>query len=738
MNFSRNAKALIVCLVLLLATAAVGKDSLFDRQLDNRIALLQREIGKPKAFIQLHSIWDAADFARWDGRIPDVLAEIVASPEASPLLKGHSLWFLREVDRRKGDFDAARQKQAQLGFIVNWLIIGPFDNEGMAGFDLAYPPEEEINLAETYNGKERPVAWWEYPNVSFDCTIDLKAAMRPDSKTFAYALACVFSPERQPVAVRVGSDDCAKVWVGGRLVHANRDCHLIGLDQAVAPATLEQGWNKLLLKVCQDEGAWAFRLRLTAPDGSSLPSLQHASGKGEVAKALEEMRRRSAEREAGDAAEKFAIADPIAEFENLVEAHPDRAEYHASLSFLYSHASAFDRNTRADVRELEKAAELAPENWRYHFRLGQLQEDENKKRVAYEKALELNPDHAPSHARLGKHYAKMKLERKSAQHYRQAVEKGPSYYPAALGLAKYLSTHSQKPDAARMLEELLAAYPDTPYLLSQAVTFAPYPTPPQDVQKRCEAALRFNFCDRTLRDRLLANCYERGDLEGALRQLCIIEQVNPMDTAVLLDHAGLLAAHGRYDEAMALIDRALRICPEDDLASRRKGELLIRQGKREEGLTWLQRSFAVKPQNAALRQYIEFLKPKEKPFEDDYKADAAKIIGETPSKVGEAGDSAVYLFELWIREVHPNGLSNSYHQEIVRILSEAGVEDFRLRRAVYRPDTHEVQVKAARVFKRDGRVINADGPFSYPLGGEERIYYDLEAAYVRLDRKSVV
>jgi tetratricopeptide (TPR) repeat protein/transglutaminase-like putative cysteine protease len=732
MSISSKTKSVAIWLVLSLAVSATAEDSFFDRQLDNEIVLLKQDMDKPEGFVRLYAIWDLVDFARWDGRVPNALSEVHQFPGASPLLKGHSLWLLREVDLRLGDFDGARQKQAQLGFVTDWLIIGPFDNEGMAGFDLTYPPEEELNLSETHDGKVRPVAWREYPRVSFDCYIDLAATFRPNSQTAAYALACVFSPQQQPIALRLGSDDCAKAWVAEQLVVADRDCHPIGFDQSVAPATLEKGWNKLLLKVCQDDDAWGFRLRLTRPDGGPLSTLRFAAGKAEVEKALVEIAQERSD-SAGTArqSDRVPVADPIAAFREALESNPSRAETHADFSFLLSHANAYDRNTRGDIRELETAASLAPGEWKYHFRLGELYDDENKKRAAYEKTIELNPDCAPAYSRLGEYYAERNLQRKSVPFFREAIKKDPSFYPALLGLARYYHENSQKGKAAKLWKELLNAYPDAPDLRSRAVEFAPLPTTLQQTQEVCEAALRLNFSDLQMRNALLSNCHKRLDFEAALQQSSLIEQINPMNVSALLDHARLLTDHKRYDDAIALIDRALEICPEDDLALQQKGELLLQQKKQEEALSWLEKSFAFKPQNRPLREHIEFLKPKEKPFEDDYKADALTVIREAPSDIAAGGDSAVYLFDLWIRELHPNGLTNSYHQEIVRILSEAGIEAFRFRRAVYRPSTHEIQVKAARVFKKDGRVINAEGPFSYPLGGEDRMYYDLEAKYVR-------
>src|SRR5262249_1582243 len=46
-----------------------------------------------------------------------------------------------------------------LGFIQDWLLIGPFDNSAHKGFQIAYPPEEQIDLDSCYPGKIGNVKW---------------------------------------------------------------------------------------------------------------------------------------------------------------------------------------------------------------------------------------------------------------------------------------------------------------------------------------------------------------------------------------------------------------------------------------------------------------------------------------------------------------------------------------------------------------------------------------------------
>ena len=49
--------------------------------------------------------------------------------------------------------------QKHFGFLVDWQLIGPFDNSEKKGFDVAYAPELRIDLTAKYPGKLSEVAW---------------------------------------------------------------------------------------------------------------------------------------------------------------------------------------------------------------------------------------------------------------------------------------------------------------------------------------------------------------------------------------------------------------------------------------------------------------------------------------------------------------------------------------------------------------------------------------------------
>ncbi|MCO6047303.1 hypothetical protein NG895_25665 [Aeoliella sp. ICT_H6.2] len=166
-----------------------------------------------------------------------------------------------------------------MGFVTAWRMIGVFDNRGQAGFDVAYPPEEQVDFAATYDGKEGE-ATWKTDLVTTDKElgqVDVNEAIGPEKGAVTYAYAEIDVDESQTAQVRYSSPNATKLWVNGNQVADNEVYHAGGeVDQYVADVTLKKGRNTLLLKVCQNEQkeAWAqdwnFQLRICEPLGGGL------------------------------------------------------------------------------------------------------------------------------------------------------------------------------------------------------------------------------------------------------------------------------------------------------------------------------------------------------------------------------------------------------------------------------------------------------------------------------------
>ncbi|MEO8497419.1 MAG: hypothetical protein ABI614_20300, partial [Planctomycetota bacterium] len=66
---------------------------------------------------------------------------------------------IKEASTKLRAFERQVDVPSHMGFVMDWHLMGPFDNTGNKGFDVAYPPEQQIDLAATYEGKVGKVTW---------------------------------------------------------------------------------------------------------------------------------------------------------------------------------------------------------------------------------------------------------------------------------------------------------------------------------------------------------------------------------------------------------------------------------------------------------------------------------------------------------------------------------------------------------------------------------------------------
>ncbi|QDU56461.1 hypothetical protein Pan181_26700 [Aeoliella mucimassa] len=168
---------------------------------------------------------------------------------------------------------------AHLGYIKSWRLCGVFDNSSQGGFAVVYPPEQTIDFAASYEGKEE-TAQWQSESISTDDSmgkVDLNDLIGPEKGAAAYAYTEIEVAEMTPIQVRYISPNATKLWVNGQLVASNEVYHGgTAIDQYIVDVTLQAGVNKLLIKVCQNEQTdawaqvWEFQLRLTDQLGGAI------------------------------------------------------------------------------------------------------------------------------------------------------------------------------------------------------------------------------------------------------------------------------------------------------------------------------------------------------------------------------------------------------------------------------------------------------------------------------------
>ena len=154
-------------------------------------------------------------------------------------------------------------------YITDWYLMGPFSNlrendYKRPGLDFAYPPEKEIDINKTYSGvNQQLLKWQRYSEGKTGYEMKLRQLIEPDEFVITYALTYVYSPADQPATLLFGSDDAAKVFLNDQEVYRFFDLFRIAApDQDKINLRLKKGWNKLLLKVENNFGGYAFYARI--------------------------------------------------------------------------------------------------------------------------------------------------------------------------------------------------------------------------------------------------------------------------------------------------------------------------------------------------------------------------------------------------------------------------------------------------------------------------------------------
>jgi hypothetical protein len=159
-------------------------------------------------------------------------------------------------------------------FIGRWNLIGPFDAPDMTSLPLAYPPEKEIILDKTYQGKGGLTVVWKKADTDGSGMVPLLDLFQPNEQAIVYGLAYVYSPEARSSYILLGSDDGVRVWLNDALVYSNPAYRGVSADQDKVKVALKKGWNKVLVKVLQGAGGWGFCLRFADPDGTLIYSTE--------------------------------------------------------------------------------------------------------------------------------------------------------------------------------------------------------------------------------------------------------------------------------------------------------------------------------------------------------------------------------------------------------------------------------------------------------------------------------
>ena len=167
-----------------------------------------------------------------------------------------------------------------MGLVVDWWLVGPFDAPEFSGFDRAFPPEDQVDLAAEYVGQEgRTIGWTRHRTSDPLGLVNLVQALAPATEAVGYAY-------RRARIARAWPGNCAAApttiarcgSTAARSFAREQWLNGIRFDRFVTPVKLVHGKNRVLVKICQGPqhkdpqvpNAWSLQLRFCDEAGTGL------------------------------------------------------------------------------------------------------------------------------------------------------------------------------------------------------------------------------------------------------------------------------------------------------------------------------------------------------------------------------------------------------------------------------------------------------------------------------------
>ncbi len=706
--------------LLVSATEALAPKNPYD-ELQSRLAAEVSKQGRAaRSAIPLLRI-----MRNWDEATPShtlsLLERLSRDRKLSPERRVYARILLAEAREQIGAAPPNPHVLDELGFIRDFRVIGPFDNEGKAGFDQETPPEQARmqtpDLSATYPGRERPVSWRVFPDVVRFGYVSFDSVMRPNENVCALAETFVRSERARPLTLWLGGGGAIKAYWNGEPVFRDDAYRGPDPDRSVTMVGAHAGWNRLLLKVCVTDGAWGFYARLGDDKGDVATGLRFDSGV-EPATAVV----------AGHGVPKLPAAPiaPLAALEAAIADPKVTAQAVEDLTRFLYYTSSDDPAERRAQQLSKRAVEMEANVPRLRL-AADLAEQRGDVQDFTERAIKLAPQDPDALLLQASTLADGPVP-ESALPIIARIPTGTTAWVRAQMLRASLMRGFDLNETARNIL-IAAAQPiaNTVTALESLADYAGATHREGEMMELRRRVLGVSWTHVGVRKTLLTDAIERQDTADALAQIEALHAISAGSPQMLRYLASAYDALKMNDAVLETFREALALCPEDATTLVAYGHALLDQDQQDAGADALHRALALRPQDAETRELLEQLRPQARP-DESYATASDAIL----AKRGLGADyPSAILHDLTVNTVYDNGLGSTFRQLVAEVHNDEGSRAWRTYSIQFDPGSQRVDVRLARVVRRDGRVLESVRSFEQSLGEAwYRIYYDTRALVV--------
>lgn len=194
---------------------------------------------------------------------------LIENPKINATIKAYANFYLGDKSESLNDFSKANEYYSKIGALMNWQILGNFENISESGYDKDFGalshPESSYEFK---NKNNQTIKWLTLPKYAPGQWIRFGSHLNSDNSIF-YAQTFAYSPSKREVQFRLGVSGSVKVWVNDKLLFQEREERNNGIDAYIFSVGLESGVNRILIQIGESEVENSnFLLRITDEKGN--------------------------------------------------------------------------------------------------------------------------------------------------------------------------------------------------------------------------------------------------------------------------------------------------------------------------------------------------------------------------------------------------------------------------------------------------------------------------------------
>ena len=717
----------------LLASSRVSESDRFIHLLD----ALEAGLSKSEAAFYLYEAADAlSDRPDYETAV-ERLDTILMDNNPAEHIHDAILFVRARCLQRLGRWEEAEKAFSQLGFITRFWYCGPFDNAEKSGHKKIFEPEKKLDLQAKYKGRRQTVTWRPVPIDPYNGYIELHALVTPSLESTTYLAASIQSKESQWCRIQLGHAGALKVWLNGDWIADVDRYHEPVPDQVILDARLQEGNNTLLIKISADEGGKYGLFTRILPDKEGTIEIVDPR----AIESLPDLTAHTPKPDQTETSNPDFEPIPLRQLRALGEAPGSKPVLHLFYTLLLQRMEVADDNDHSANTMLSQLNRMLPDNPFLLRLLGESEKDDNRRRLAFAKALEKDPNDLASFVHLLTYYQHSPYATKGFELIREWEKNNETPVSVRMQEAQMLKDEGLSEAAIKILNSRLDDLgPDEKkFLYESRQSFMT----DQEKMEWLREALKEEPYESSLLNHLIELVLRRG-LDEELPSLLEHERrIDPFSNAGLYQSALNHLGKGDYQTALQYLNKILAMNPSEFEARRNAAIAYHGLGNDAEAVASIQAALTVQPSHPWCQDYLEFLQPKEENYAAPYLKDWREI--EIPETLDLSKANYVTLLDQRIVKAHKNGNSSETVQTVCKVLTDTGVRFKQVDGVYYEGDSEEVRILRARVWKPDGSYFDAPAPehrnASSGGGGSERVYEDYNVAIIRfpaLEKGSVV